>query len=253
MILLRRVHTTYSFHDFFLIPRLVLKSVCLNFDKSDLKPHWIFYFAISSILFCITGELALIISNYRNGVDIVKGMFLMWCCVTMTLGMIKTLDLVRRSKQLKQFMGELEELFTSIGDESKIRMYLNGINSLIIGYVIIYCVAASIFTIFCFSKAGSVYKNGIYWRFDFMYPMLYPFDPYKHPIFEICYMTHQIAAYFATFGVIAVDSLLYFLISYLCIHFYKFSKKFRRLDVPDRSFEKQTIVHLVEEHKNFIK
>lgn len=242
----------HTFHNFFFVARLLLKSVHINFNKSDIKPHWFFYFAILNSLLCIAGETALVIHNFRKGVDFVKSIYIMWCCIAMTLAMIKTSDLLLRSAELKQFMGELEKLYPSIDDETKIKMHLKQINSFVIRYMIVFGALTLTYTIISYVKTDTVYKNGIYWRFDFIYPMLYPFDPYKHPIFEICHIAHQGAAYFTTFGIAAVDSLLYYLISYTCIHFYKFSAQFRRLEVSDKKTEKQIIVNLVEEHKEFI-
>lgn len=101
-------------------------------------------------------------------------------------------------------------------------------------------------------RVESKVVNGIRWKFDFVYPMLLPFDPYQHWIFELVHIIQQSAAYFTVLAINASDIFLYCLINYFCIHYDCLAQEMSQIETHNRETEQQMIVHIVEEHKKYI-
>lgn len=250
-----RKSKSVSFYDFLYVGRFLLKLIFLRLNESDLRPHWMFFIAIANVLFCIITEFAQAISNLTNEIHFIASILGLWYCIVKSLAVFKTCEIVMRKGELKQFLNEMNDIFPKIVNshgEFKLRKILKQFTISMWFYVFTFIVLILVFTLMNFIRVESKVVNGIHWKFDFVYPMLLPFDPYQHWIFELVHIIQQSAAYFTIFAINASDALLYCLINYFCIHYDCLAQEISQTKTQNRETEQQMIVHIVEQHKKYI-
>lgn len=251
----KRKQKSLSFYDFTYLARFLLKFIFLQSNESDLKPHWMFYIVVANVSFSVVTESAQAISNLMNQIHFAGNIFGLWYCIVKSLGVIKTCEIVNRKREFKQFMDEMNEIFPKISKangEFNLRKNLKEF-TISIWLCVFMCIILSLgFTMVNLMKTESKDVNGIHWQIDFMYPMLLPFDPYQHGIFELLHIAQLSATYFTLFAILASDTLLYCLINNFCIHYDCLAQEISQTETKNTETEQQMIVHIVEEHKTYI-
>lgn len=243
-----------SFSDFTYLGRFLLKFIFLQWNESDLRPHCIFYIAVANVLFCMITQFAQVLSNLINEIHFVGSILGLWYCIVMSLAVIKSCEIVMRKREFKQFLAEMNEIFPKIlkvNGEFNLRQNLKEFTIFMQLCVFMYIILSFAFTMINLMKLESKVVNEIHWQIDFIYPMLLPFDPYQHGIFELIQIVQQSATYFTLCAIMASDTLLYCLINYFCIHYDYLAGKMSQIETSDTETEQQMIVHIVEEHKTY--
>lgn len=244
-----------SFYDFTYLGRFLLKFIFVRSNKSDLRPHWMFNIAIAILLLAIITEFAQDLSNLINDIHYLSSIIGLWDCLLKSLAIVKACEIVMRKREFKELMDEMDGLFPKILNmkgEFNLRKNLKEFTNFMALCALTCMMLTLMFTVMNLMRVESKDVNGIHWQIDFIYPILLPFDPYQHGIFELVHIFQQLAAYFAFFSITGSDALLYCLINYFCIYYDFLAQQISQIDTQNTKTEQQIIVHIVEEHEKCI-